>query len=368
LAPLADRIGRRKTIIIGLCMVTVGMLATRWAQDVTQLVATRAFTGLGIGALFASLTTLVVEYSSEKRRTMSVSVLYLGYPIGATIGGLIAKYNIESIGWESFFLYGGIITGALIPIAIWVLPESIEFLLVRQPRNALKQINRIAGKLGLDAIDELPEPKQTSSSQNVRLLFSDSYRSQTTKLWVGFFMSLLVIYFLISWTPKVLNSAGLSLDRSILGGILLNVGGGAGMMTLGFLSSKFPLNRLIAAYFVIGAVFMAVFAASGSSLVLLMIVTTLIGFFTYGSLIGLYAFAAQRYPPNVRATGVGWAIGVGRIGSIIGPYLAGVMIGWGWDRSAYYLVLGVPLLVGAMAVYLANEHLNDTPSKPATAA
>lgn len=356
LAPLADYIGRRKTIIIGLCIVTLGMLLTRWVDSVPQIVSTRLFTGLGIGALFASLTTLVVEYSSTKRRTLAVTVLYLGYPIGATLGGMIAKYNIEQVGWQAFFLYGGLVTAALIPIALWKLPESLDFLFDKQPQNALVEVNKLARKLDCPAVKSLPVRSKNQEKPSVAILFSDEYRAETLKLWVSFFMSLLVIYFLISWTPQILVDAGLSLDRSILGGVLLNAGGGAGMLVLGLFSTRFALNRLIATYFVFGAVFMAMFAMSNASLGALITLTAFIGFFTYGSLIGLYALAAQRYPPSARSTGVGWAIGVGRIGSIVGPYIAGLMIGWGWERSAYYFVLGVPLIFGAIAVFLTRKH------------
>lgn len=354
LAPLADSIGRRKTILLGLTMVTAGMLATYWVQTVPQLVACRAFTGLGIGALFASLTTLVTEYSSEKRRTMSVSILYLGYPIGATLGGLLAKQFIETEGWQTFFLYGGLLTGALIPIALWKLPESLEFLLTRQPSGALTQANQVIAKLGGEGIDSLPAKPKIAESAGVSVLFASDYRQQTIKLWIGFFSALLVIYFLISWTPQILIGAGLPLDQSILGGMLLNAGGGAGMLVLGFLSATIPLNRMIAGYFVLGALFMCVFALTGTSLSLMIGLTVLIGFFSYGALIGLYALAAQQYPPNARSTGVGWAIGVGRIGSIVGPYAAGLMIALGWERSTYYLVLALPLLVGAVAIFLAK--------------
>lgn len=354
LAPLADYIGRRKTIIIGLSMVTLGMLLTYWVESVPQIVATRILTGLGVGALFASLTTLVVEYSSEKRRTLSVSLLYLGYPIGAVLGGLIAQHNIEQTGWQAFFLYGGLITGALIPVALLRLPESLDYLLSQQPKHALRASNRLIRKLGFAPIEALPVKPHAAGKQAVSILFSESFRRQTATLWASFFASLLVIYFLISWTPQILVSAGLALDESILGGMLLNLGGGAGMLVLGLLSSRYPLYRLIASYFCLGAVFMAAFALSGLSLPVLIAITALIGFFTYGSLIGLYALAAQQYPVSARSTGVGWAIGVGRIGSIAGPYAAGLMIGWGWERSTYYLVLAAPLVVGAFAMLLGN--------------
>ena len=242
LAPLADYVGRRRTIIGGLSVVTAGMLLTYWVDSVPQIVATRILTGLGVGALFASLTTLVVEYSSERRRTLSVSLLYLGYPIGAVLGGLIAQFNIERTGWQAFFLYGGLITGALIPVALLRLPESLDYLLSRQPKRALSAANKLIRKLGYVPINALPPKPPAAGRQAVSVLFSEAYRRQTTALWVSFFASLLVIYFLISRTPQILASAGLALDQSILGGMLLNLGGGAGMLLVG-LGKKNELDR-----------------------------------------------------------------------------------------------------------------------------
>lgn len=352
LGPLADIIGRRKTVMFGLLIITIGMLTTSVVQNVNQLIGTRFLTGLGIGALFASLTTLVSEYSSQKRRTFAITVFSLGYPIGATIGGLIARQYIEVAGWHSFFFYGGLISLSFIPIAIFLLPESLDYLLTKQPKNALKQVNMITRHLKTSPIDTLPPKTDTSQVESVKLLFNAQYRRQTMKIWACFFMSLLAAYFLISWIPQILTDAGLPLSQGILGGLLLSAGGGLGMIVLGAISSRFALNKLIGVYFVAGAASMIVFAAIGQSLNGLIVMSVFLGFFSYGSTIGLYALAAQSYPAHARSTGVGWAIGFGRLGSILGPTIAGLMISWGWERMTYFIILSFPLIIGATAALM----------------
>lgn len=363
LAPLADYIGRRKIILCGLSMITLGMLVTSVVTNTGQLITARIFTGLGIGALFASLTTMVVEFSSVKRRNLAVSFFSLGYPIGAILGGLIAKLIISDFGWQPFFLCGGLLSGVLIPIVILTVPESLDFLLTKQPQRALVEVNKVLVRMQLPVLNTMPRKPKVPESTSVGVLLSKPYLRSTLLLWLSFFMSLLVIYFLISWTPQILIGAGLPLEKSILGGILLNAGGGVGMIVLGLISNRYSLKNIIAIYLIAGAGFMALFTLAVSSLFIMMSITALIGFFTYGAVVGLFVFAAQQYPPSARSTGIGWASGMGRIGSIIGPYFAGLMIGWGWERSTYYLVLAVPLIIGALGIWLvrlqASEELDE---------
>jgi benzoate transport len=365
LGPIADVIGRRLTIMGGVLIISLGMVASGLAQDVSQLVATRVITGLGIGLLFASLTTMVVEYSTDRRRDLAVSFYYLGYPIGATVGGLLTAYILDAGGdWRLIYIFGGVVGFVMIgAVAKW-LPESIAFLTTRQPAGALEQINRSLTLMGRPTIERLPPPEQQGSSgSKLKLLFGPDRLRSTIALWVSFGTCLLSVYFLIGWTPSILIEAGLSKSQGVLGGVALNAGGGVGMMILGWLASRYSLQRLIAVYFLTGAASMALFgvmADSGAQLIAVMGMIFVMGFFSYGALIGLYALATRVYPSNVRATGVGWAIGVGRFGSIAGPTLAGSLIGLGWERAAYFALLALPLIIGSIAVTVITYHTEDT--------
>ncbi|ANY19589.1 4-hydroxybenzoate transporter PcaK [Tsuneonella dongtanensis] len=353
LAPMADRVGRRPTVLLGLAIITAGMLLSSGAASLGWLVALRVVTGLGIGILFASLTTMVAEYSTDQRRDLAVTFLHLGYPVGATVGGLLAAWILSVTGdWRPVYLAGGAGTALLILLVFLRLPESLDFLLDRQPPGALDKVNRQLTRMGRAPLTALPRQHAPGTARaGVRTIVSGDLARRTFYLWAAFFTSLLVVYFLIGWTPQILVLSGLSEQKAIVGGVILNAGGGCGMLLLGFLAKQFRLERLIALYFVVAALFMIGFAlvSADVSLTILFALTFAMGFFSFGSLIGLYALATRVYPTEVRTTGVGWAIGIGRMGSIVGPSLAGLLIGLEWDRGTYYFLFALPLLVGAMA-------------------
>lgn len=361
LAPVADIIGRRWTIIIGLVVITIGMVATAFVGSVTALFGTRFLTGLGIGGLLASLTTMVSEYSSERRRNLAISLFSLGYPVGATIGGSTAVFLISAYDWRSVFIFGGLLSALMIPLALWRLPESIDFLVTRRPRGWMEKTNKILARIGQPAMTAPPESdalKQSGGIGLTRIVAAPFLRS-TMALWAAAFMSMLVLYFLLNWTPQVLVSAGLRLDQGISAGVLLNVGGGVGMVLLGYFSTRLGLKRMISYYFLGGSLGLVAFGLTAMNIVPLLVITFFTGFFVMGSLIGLYVIAARIYPPEIRSTGVGWSIGIGRLGAVFGPYLAGVMIGQGLDRSVYFLVFAVPLLIAIGAVGLITRQLAE---------
>lgn len=200
--------------------------------------------------------------------------------------------------------------------------------------------------------------KQSGGIGLTRIVAAPFLRS-TMALWAAAFMSMLVLYFLLNWTPQVLVSAGLRLDQGISAGVLLNVGGGVGMVLLGYFSTRLGLKRMISYYFLGGSLGLVAFGLTAMNIVPLLVITFFTGFFVMGSLIGLYVIAARIYPPEIRSTGVGWSIGIGRLGAVFGPYLAGVMIGQGLDRSVYFLVFAVPLLIAIGAVGLITRQLAE---------
>jgi len=352
LAPIGDYLGRRLTILGGLVTITIGMLVTAYVEDVPQMVLIRVITGLGIGTILASLTTMAAEYSSNKRRNLAISFMHAGYPIGAIIGGLISVYLINAFGWRSVFIFGGAASAIMIPLVFLFLPESVNYLLDKQPRNALRDVNAIAGRLKLPLLETLPgKPAQEKpQSISVAALFSKEYLAPTLALWLAFFLSMVALYFLLSWTPKVVVNAGLSADQGRFAGVLMNVGGAIAMTLLGWLSAKFGLKRLIQIYFVVSAVMIMIFATASLSTALLMVFAFLMGIEMAG-LVGLYSVAARLYPTQMRNTGVGWAIGIGRWGAVFGPAAAGWMIAAEMDRWTYFLALAAaPAVLAAVAV------------------
>ena len=356
LAPMADKYGRRNLVLTSLLIISVGMILSSFSQSLFQLAIMRVFTGLGIGAMLASLNVIVAEYSSNKWRSFAVSALQTGYPIGAVVGGVIAAFLISEFGWRSVFLFGGVASLLMIPVVYFKMPESLDFLLLKRPQNALEKVNHLLRHMGHAEVNRLPEISraQKQLKSGVRSLFSARVQRATVLSWSAFFMVMFSFYFVLSWTPKLLVSAGLSPGEGISAGVLINLGGVVGGLVLGYLSSKLLLKRLLGFYMVCTALVMVLFGLFSSTLTLALALGVIIGFFLFGSMIGLYALVPTLYPPSIRVTGMGWAIGMGRLGAILSPFIAGLLLDSQWQSTSLFVVFAVPLLVSTVLVKMIN--------------
>ena len=354
LAPFADRYGRRAIILLCLVLITAGMALSAAAQGVAQLLALRVLTGIGIGGMLASLNVITSEYSSNKWRSTAISIQVIGYPIGATIGGTIAAILIAQYGWRSAFLFGAIASLVMIPIVLWRLPESLDFLLAKRPPNTLQRLNDLLLRMQQKPVARLPEapPMEEKHAQGnpVAQLFIGGLARSTLLIWSSFFLLMFAFYFVLSWTPKLLVQAGLSSQQGITGGVLMNLGGIIGGTLFGLLSSKLPLRNLTATYLVLTAAGLVLFAMFATNLTMAFAVALFIGFFIFGSMAGLYSLAPILYPAIIRTTGMGWSIGIGRIGAIIAPIIVGFLLDSGWQAAELYYAFSVPLILAMLLV------------------
>ena len=348
-APYADHYGRRTIILLCLGILTTGMLASSLAQGLLQLTVLRVYTGLGIGGMLASIGVITAEYSSDKWRSMNVSLQTTGYPLGATLGGVVAAYLIAHYGWRAAFCFGGLVSAAMFPIVIRSLPESMDFLLARRPDRALERVNDLLQRMGREAIAELP-PLSTNERPHtgaVRALFGVEIARSTLLIWSSFFLLMFAFYFIMSWTPRLLVSAGMSAQEGITGGVLLNVGGIAGGAAFAWFSSQLSLRPLTYVYLASAAVCTVLFGLFATSLTTAFLLAVGIGVFLLGSMAGLYSLAPILYSAPMRATGMGWAIGIGRMGAILAPLVTGLLVDAGWTAKNLYVVFAV-CLVGAV--------------------
>lgn len=359
LSPIADRIGRRAMIVGCAGLMGASIMATSLVESVEALGLLRLISGLGIGGMLASTATLTAEYAPKKTKDFWISFVISGYPVGAVLSGLATATIIEQSGWRHVFLLAGGCTLLTLPIVLLFLGESLGFLLKRQPANALNRANQILRQLnqpGLMALPEQPADKQTTAAMTA--LLAGSRRMATTWLWVGLFMSFATLYFLTSWIPKLAANAGLSLQLAIYAGTVFNLGAFIGILTQGYLSAKFGLRRTISGFLFGTAALMVSFGqVSGSAWVLVLL--GLIGFGIQGGFVGLYSVAARLYPTEIRATGVGWAVGLGRVGAIVGPLIGGLLIGAGFSMPLSFVVFAVPLLISGVATSLISS--SDVP-------
>ncbi|MDH1548843.1 MULTISPECIES: MFS transporter [Pseudomonas] len=286
---------------------------------------------------------IVSEYASKRWRGLAVSLQSTGYALGATLGGLLAVWLLGQWGWRSVFLFGGIVTVCVLPLVWLWLPESLDFLLARRPANALVRVNRLAARLGHPALAQLPAlaARVPGSASGFRQLLAPAMRRTTLVIWLLFFLVMFGFYFVMSWTPKLLMAAGLSAQQGITGGVLLSVGGILGAALIGGLASRWPLTRVL-----------VLFVANGASASAALALGLLIGLFANGCVAGLYALSPVVYDASVRATGVGWGICIGRMGAIVSPTVAGVLLDGGWQPLNLYGVFASVFVLAAGCLLL----------------
>ena len=356
LAPLSDVIGRRKMIIASLLLVGVSILLTANAASLGEFITLRFISGLGAGALLASQATLAAEYSPEKWRAMAVTIVTMGYPAGAMMTSVVGGYIMPDYGWRGMFWFGGIVTLVFTIVALLLIPESLKYLFERRPENALERANKILTRLKKDPLAALPAVAHDSAPkgnmfQNMLKLLSEEHRAKTLTLWLTFFMCFSTLYFLMSWIPPLMERSGFSAEAGRDAFFLFNFSAIFGVIVLGTAATRWKLSNLVAGFLFLSAIAMIWFAASPSVLNLLLTITFLMGFLQQGGFTGLYAVAAKSYPTEIRSTGIGWCIGLGRSGAVVGPAVAGYLIAAGLDMSALYYVFAVPMAIGGILAW-----------------
>ncbi|MFI6896855.1 MFS transporter [Streptomyces sp. NPDC050256] len=351
-APWADRIGRRPVILAGLAIAAGGMMLSSTSQNWQQLGALRLLTGIGIGAVLACSNVIAGEFASRRWRGLAVSLNSTGYAVGATVGGISSVALIEQHGWRSVFIAGGLATLAVIPLAFWLLPESLDFLLTRRPSNALRRVNALARRMQQPELASLPETDGTGSSTGgIRSLLTHDLRRTTLVLWGAFFLVMAAFYFVTSWTPTLLVEAGMSSTQSLTGGTLLNLGGIFGTALLGALAARYALISVLRTYLFVAAALVVAFSTSTDALTLAFCVGAVIGVAVNGCIAGLYALTPGIYPAQLRATGVGAAISVGRVGAIIAPSAAGWLLDADWTPLALYVATGAVFAAAGLLLF-----------------
>jgi AAHS family 4-hydroxybenzoate transporter-like MFS transporter len=373
--PVADRVGRRSVIISSTMLFGVFSVLTPAAGAAGALIAVRFFTGLGLGGAMPNIIALTSEYSPVRRRATLVTLMFCGFPLGAVLGGLISAPLMARFGWHAVFYAGGIIPLFLAPVLIWLLPESIRYLSAKGERR--QALHALLSKIDpgavqqLQSISEEVELENDAKSALVSRLFREKRGSGTILLWIVFFSNLLILYFLINWLPILLQEAGLPIERAVVGVAALNAGGIVGGLGLGWLCDRTRPTRVLRVAYALAAILVGVLGfATGTSVAGVMLLIFLTGVFVIGAQFCMNALAASFYPTPIRSTGVGWALGIGRIGSVVGPVVGGLFIGLGWSTPSIFLATAAPAVLAAVCVFLlglADEPRSATIAPPAVA-
>jgi len=354
IAPQADKVGRRTVILAAMTVSALGMFGLAASQNIVQLMIFRFIVGACVGALLPSLSIMVVEFSNEKRGNLFLALVHIGFAIGAILGAAIGAMVIDDYGWRAIFLAAAII-GTISCIACWVaLPESVNFLIARQPPNALERINKLRERFGQTPLTELP-PKPEAKVRKfstVAAILSPQLLRTTLLLWVASFMRFFISYFLTGWKPQVLVMAGFADRSAIAAGMATSAAASVGVLCMGLFAAKIGSARATGIMMACCAAALLGFAFTEAPLPLILLAAACM-FTIEAAFTGILITSTRFYSVENRSTGVGFTVGIGRIGAIIGPYVGGALIGMGFDRSTYFPVYASAAIIGAIAIVAA---------------
>lgn len=354
MGPVADRWGRKWPVVFSALTFAIFALLTARAVSLEQLIAFRFLTGLGLGGAMPNVVALTSEYSPKRLQAVFVGALFCGMPLGALVGGLASSVMIPHWGWRSVFYLGGLLPLVIAIILIKALPESVRFLTARgkDAREVSKIMRQIAPDIGAAELDLSSTRAREARGEGlpVRQLFTEDRAAGTILLWIPFFMNLLILYFIVNWLPGLLRQSGFANSAGVIAVSLFSLGGITGALTEGYVMNSFGAYATLLAQFTVSALLIGSLAFLTHSFAIMMTVTFVLGIAIQGAQAGLDALAASFYPTTVRSTGVGWALGVGRVGSIVGPAIGGMLLTIGWTPQRIFLAGMAPALCASIAI------------------
>ncbi len=356
IGPAGDRWGRKRALIVSMALVGIFTLATVFAETLGQLGALRFLTGLGIGGASPNIIALLTEYVPLRRRSLAICISAASIPTGGMLAGLTASVVLPLWGWQSMFIIGGVCPLAIGLLLLVLLPESVRFLSLdaaNQPRVQAIMRRIWPDAAGTGAVFAAVE--RAPARLPVNELFRQGRSLVTLALWAAYFMNLMVLYVVVSWLPAMLRTEGMPVSAGILAITTFSLGGIVGSLLQAPLMARLRPVVLIPLEFALFIGLVEYLAESELTAVTIGVVAFAIGWVIQGAQAGLNVFTATFYPTAARATGIGWGLGIGRIGSICGPILGGAALLAGWSARQILSVGAIPALLAAIAVVVAAK-------------
>jgi len=350
---LGDRLGRKRTVLAGAVFFGIFTLLTAMSTGLTSLIVLRFIAGIGLGCAVPNAIALTSEYSPKKHRATMITIMFLGYTIGAALGGAAAAALIPRFGWTSVFILGGCAPLVVAALCQFFLPESVRFQILRKGASAQAKalMQKWFPNAGITADSELVVREQVRAGMPFTHLFTENRAAFTVLLWTCFIVNLITLHFIASWLPTVISSTGVPLQRAVIVTSLFQLGGAVGGIIISRLLDRGSLKPLVG-FFGLAAVTIASIGQVSSGAHMLEVVVFAAGLFVVGTQFGLNALAGSSYPTFIRSTGVGWALGVGRVGSILGPVVGGILIALKLPLPYIFLYGAIPMLVGCAASFM----------------
>jgi benzoate transport len=350
LSPIADIWGRRTAILINLGLMSIGMMLSALADSVAMLSILRFCTGLGVGAMAGCVGTLAFEYCPLKTRALGLGLVVIGYTVGTLLGGYVAAPLLANFSWHGIFVFGGLCSLVLLALVYFLLPESLDILASRRGPKALAALNNVLARLKLPAMTELPAPVVKAGQNSLLDLLRQPILARTALMGLSYLLFMMTEYFFLNWNNQLTTDAGFSDSDGIFITRLTSLGGLAGGVVVGLLAVRMPIRLVGALALLAMGLSLVAFGAAGTNLPLAQLAATVIGFGIFGAAVAVYATGASTFPARVRATGMGIVMSAGRVGSIFGPYTAGLLLGAQFDRFTVCAILAIPVLLSITAL------------------
>ncbi len=355
--PLADRIGRKKVLLGSVLMFGGWCLASAFSESVETLAVLRFLTGIGLGAAMPNAVTLTSEYCPQRSRSLIITLMFSGFTLGSALGGIAAAWLVPHFGWPSVLMIGGALPLVFLPLLIIGLPESARFLAQRSDStSSISAILKRIGSLPVNSSVSFQadvQPSQVQASRSpIREILSGKPRKGTLLLWVTFFMSMGIIALMTSWLPTLIGETGRTLSDAARISAMFQIGGTFGAIVLGGTMDRVNPYLVLALSYLGGGLCIGSISLFYQDFTLLALCITGIGICISGAQVGANALTAAFYPTTSRATGVSWALGVGRIGSITGSLSGGMLLGMGLGFSAIFKLLMIPAFCAAAIIML----------------
>lgn len=361
--PLADWLGRKKIIVNSVFFFGFWTIVTAFSQNIEQMIFFRFMTGLGLGAAMPNIGTLVSEYAPERQRSFLITVIFCGFTFGAAAGGFSASWLIPRFGWHSLMALGGILPLLFAPLLIWLLPESVRFLVVKRAPAA--QIRAILQRLYPGQIADNAEftlPAQPANTNAMRLVLSRHYRLGSLMLWLVYFMGLFLVYILGSWLPTLVKEVGLTVSQAAVMTAIYQAGGTVGSLFAGWLMDRINPHRALGLIYAIGGLFTMAMGYAAASFALLRLLAFVSGACLNGANTGMNALSARYYPTQARATGSSWMHGVGRMGAILSAFAGAEMMALNLSFENVFLILGIPAALTVVGLVVKGLFASDAES------
>jgi AAHS family 4-hydroxybenzoate transporter-like MFS transporter len=330
------------------------------ADNLNTLMVLRFLTGLGLGAVVPLGVVIVNEFAPKRRRAAMVTLMGCGYAMGSASGGVLASQIVPAFGWQAQFYTAAVMTLLMAIVLGAFLPESIRLLTVQgRSEKVIAILRKINPALSFDSNTQfvLRQELREQSADRLRpvRLFMEGRTQITVLIWLCLFMNTLALNYLNNWLPTLTTEAGLPQSQALRAAAFLQFGGMLGVVTLGFLADRFGFYRVLATSFAGGGVFIALIGLAGAAFGTLSATIFVAGFFNIGTQITLAALAATLYPTDLRSTGVSWAHGIARVGSIISVMFAGTMLALHWPLQTMYLLVSIPMFFGCVWIMLLSN-------------